>query len=286
MTPDLDSMPGAQLSFSSGKLFTADPAKVFSTVATTATTAGAGVASAAETAAAAAVSAPEPAEASTATASSKPGNGEGEGHGVSNAHEASPDRAKSTSFAAAPASDPPLEPPLPNPNGLSLSDSPPESADAATRTVFRAAAPAATAAAPAALTADTAIGKNPGTHPLVLSGRRVWVISPVVGWASVWAETGQNILTPAGTGDREEEAAAGDKSARGTAAQAEVGSWPGLKQPDVDWLNPLLPSAGKVGKGGTGTKTVGLEEEKGKTWGGPKPGEKAGEPPPPARPPP
>lgn len=34
-------------------------------------------------------------------------------------------------------------------------------------------------------------------HPLVVSGRRVWVISPVVGWASVWAETGQKILKPA-----------------------------------------------------------------------------------------
>eukprot|EP00904_Undaria_pinnatifida_P004471 jgi/Undpi1/14024/HiC_scaffold_9.g03675.m1 len=39
---------------------------------------------------------------------------------------------------------------------------------------------------------------HPSLHPLVLSGRRVWVISPVVGWASVWAESKQSILTPVG----------------------------------------------------------------------------------------
>lgn len=41
-------------------------------------------------------------------------------------------------------------------------------------------------------------------HPLVLSGRRIWVISPVVGWASVWAETGQYILRPEGEDEKKE----------------------------------------------------------------------------------
>lgn len=43
----------------------------------------------------------------------------------------------------------------------------------------------------------------PHEHPLVLSGRRVWIVSPVVGWASVYAETGQKILELEVEGRRE-----------------------------------------------------------------------------------
>ncbi|CAM9237819.1 unnamed protein product [Choristocarpus tenellus] len=43
-----------------------------------------------------------------------------------------------------------------------------------------------------------ALSKNPEVHgeDLVGSGWQVWVVSPVVGWASAWTEDGQRILRP------------------------------------------------------------------------------------------
>lgn len=264
MTPDLDSMPGAQLSVSSGRIFTADPAKVFGTT-TTITTTTTTTTSAAEAAAAAAALTPGSAETATTTASPKTGEEEGEGEGEG---EGTPS-GEATAAAAASESLPPDE--ISPSSESSPSHSPKETVGVATRTESGAAVVAAAAAA------DVANEKNPGGHPLVLSGRRVWMISPVVGWASVWAETGPSILTPAVSGDSEEDAGGGgEKGAKGVAARAGVASWPGLKQSDIDWLNPLLSGAGKVGKGGTNTNG----QKKPKTPGAPPgDGTEAGAPP-------
>lgn len=96
---------------------------------------------------------------------------------------------------------------------------------------------------------------HPSEHPLVLSGRRVWVVSPVVGWASVWAETGQSILTPAGvdldgkgSGNGENNGGERGSESSGVAAAGKGGgSGPGVGK---SWKGGKWKGSGSGAKGG------------------------------------
>lgn len=95
---------------------------------------------------------------------------------------------------------------------------------------------------------------HPSKHPLVLSGRRVWVVSPVVGWASVWSETGQSILTPAGVdldgkgnGNGENNGERGSESSGVAAAGKGGGSGPGVGK---SWKGGKWKGSGSSAKGG------------------------------------
>lgn len=162
VSPDLDSTPVAQLSFSSGIVYTADPSRSF----------GSCPAPAAATAATTACEphlAPPTAPAFDVTAAMAAPKSAAEESG------SSPGKA-----AAEAAANPPKSQPL----------APAVKSEKEEET-------------PAAAAASQHPWAHPSEHPLVLSGRRVWVISPVVGWASVWAETEQRILTPAGIEEAE-----------------------------------------------------------------------------------
>lgn len=234
MSPNLGSMPIAQLTSSSGIIYTADPSKAFGRAASNSTPAGISIedhnnALAVAAAAAAAVIA------SSAEEKEKGNNAKKDrcvvdGSDVENgAGEACPQ-----SSSPVP---PVVQPSLPNPgNPTSLSGAEDISA----------ALSAAAAAAAAVTAAEFAAGEvggydeaamsepcEPGEahkHPLVLSGRRVWVVSPVVGWASVWAETGQKILKPAAEIEAEERAKLA-KSGSDKLAEAGVGLGAGGIEP-------------------------------------------------------
>lgn len=95
---------------------------------------------------------------------------------------------------------------------------------------------------------------HPSEHPLVLSGRRVWVVSPVVGWASVWSETGQSILTLAGVdldgkgrGNGENNGERGSESSGVAAAGKGGGLGPGVGK---SWKGGKWKGGGSGAKGG------------------------------------
>lgn len=63
------------------------------------------------------------------------------------------------------------------------------------------------------------VPSDPRTHPSVLADKRVWVVSPVVGWASVWAFPKHRNLIPADVEDTGDDKAEGDIKA-GDSAEA------------------------------------------------------------------
>lgn len=113
-------------------------------------------------------------------------------------------------------------------------------------------------------------------HSLVLSGRRVWVVSPVVGWASVWAETGQKILRPAAEIEEEERAAKekggmGIGGLPGPAGPSEVEMGMGKGKPGKG-LSDIMLALGISGKAGGSVKAGGAGGEQAwegeEDWGG------------------
>ncbi|CAM9404183.1 unnamed protein product, partial [Sphacelaria rigidula] len=207
VSPDLGSMPIAQLTSSSGIIYTADPSKAFGRAASNATPAVTLVddkndALAAAAAAVADVSSVENKE--TEKKSKKDHCAVDGSDGENGAGKVC-----SPSSSSVPLVVQPSPPNSSNPASPSNTEDIPTAVSAA----------AAAAAAAAAEFAAGEVGGYDGTamsepcepgeahkHPLVLSGRRVWVVSPVVGWASVWAETGQKILKPAADIEAEERA--------------------------------------------------------------------------------
>lgn len=120
-------------------------------------------------------------------------------------------------------------------------------------------------------------------HSLVLSGRRVWVVSPLVGWASVWNETRQKILRPAAEMEAEERAAREKAS-----AEARDGAWKAErggkgknkgkgKAPQIgsdftfgDWVQGIIGEQQNGGKGVEGGEEHGEDDEQDGygQWGG------------------